>query len=86
MASYLQKVEEVFADWGLRTPGKRLLVGAALGTVAIWALQPKAMFHNGYPRPFSAWSDGPDSNGTKPTSYPWWLGPIAGMFVLGMLI
>lgn len=47
-----ERYEEFMLSWGLGSAYKRMLVGATLGTLIVWSTQPRAMFHNGRPRPF----------------------------------
>lgn len=82
---YFAPVERTLSEWNLNTPGKRMLVGGTLGLLAVWAIQPKVMFHKGKPRPFVAWTNKTE-DGVTPTSTPWWLAVVGGAFVLGMLI
>ena len=70
---------------GLNHPGARILFGAALATTVMWAAQPSGMFLHGRPRPFAAWTH-PDNTDIAPTKWPWWIAPLAGAFVAGVLI
>jgi hypothetical protein len=82
-------VEDMLAPLGLMegeyAVPKRMLLGAAVGTLAVQYIEPASMYDRGVERPW-AFFDNDSRNGPQPTWTPWFLGPIVGAVVLGMFV
>jgi hypothetical protein len=63
---------------------KRALFGALLGGFVVSYLKPNIMFESGQPRPWSL-TAGTDAAGDA-TPFPWWMGPLIGGVITGVLI
>lgn len=90
LAPVVDTVEKTLTPLGLMTGEyaipKRMLFGGVIGGAVVSWIKPPQMFTGGRPRPWSAFQKVADANGLEPTSTPWFLGPIAGAFVFGVLI
>lgn len=61
--------EQSLAGLGMATPGKRFIVGSAIGTALVWALRPGMAFDaSGQPKSWTMISDGSQDS----TALPWW--------------
>lgn len=70
---------------------KRMVFGAGVGTGLVWLIKPAIMFdrNTGVARPwtyFQAKDENQNNNKLDPTMFPWFVAPIIGAFVLGVLI
>lgn len=66
--------EQGLANLGMGTPGKRFIVGTAIGTALVWAMRPSGAFNSaGEAKPWVLLSDPSEDS----TSLPWWALAIA---------
>lgn len=88
-------LESFFDSLGLMTGElaiiKRMVFGAGVATGIAWLVKPAIMFdkNTGVARPwtyFQSKDENQNNNKLEPTSFPWFVAPIIGAFVLGVLI
>lgn len=88
-------LEGFFDSLGLMTGElavvKRMVFGAGVAMGIVWLMKPAIMFdkNTGVARPwtyFQSKDENQNNNKLEPTSFPWFVAPIIGAFVLGVLI
>lgn len=86
--SLISGVERAFDGLGLMTGEyaipKRMVVGALAGAFVVTYFKPGAMFEGGKPRPWVLFAT--KENELSGTATPWWIVPLAGAFIGGVLI
>ncbi len=85
----VEGLERFFDGMGLMTGNgaipKRMIIGAMIGGFLITYFKPKVAFEAGQPRPWVL-SSADGSIGPEPTYVPWWVAPVSGAVVGGVLI
>lgn len=71
---------------GSSAPMKRFAVGWLVTAFVVNRLQPKSMFTNGMPRPWTVIHAPKSSDPIKATSTPWWGVPLLAGFFSGFLV
>lgn len=88
MQSVVSSFERFFDGLGLMTGDgaitKRLVVGALAGAFLITYFKPSIAFEAGKTRPWVLFATGREE--AEPTLVPWWVAPVAGAFVGGVMI
>lgn len=86
--SVIDSAERFMDGMGLMTGEyaiiKRAAFGALIGAFIVSYLKPDIMFESGQPRPW-ALTAGTDNAGES-TMFPWWMGPLLGGVITGVLI
>lgn len=88
--SELSYIENILDNVGLMRGDyaveKRAMLGALVGGFVVTYLQPASMFQNGVARPWKVLNSGGGKSHVQPTSTPWYIVPITGAFIMGVLI
>lgn len=91
IAPLVNTVEQTLVPLGLMTGEyavpKRMGFGLVLGGMVVSWLKPSPMFSpDGRIRPWTVFQMDPGCDGVLPTNTPWWIGPVVGAFLFGVLI
>jgi len=88
MAGIIDGAERFFDGMGLMSGDfavpKRMMIGGLAGAFLVTYFKPAVMFESGQPRQWSLLKDNSDASSATPT--PWWMVPLAGAIICGVLV